>query len=155
MLFRSVVVDKIIKYGEGLKTKIILGPATLKTKKIHEFEQEHKRQLKIVAKTSNMKKEIASSKFGICAGGITTYEFSIMQVPFAILCQYDHQIMTAREWAKRKVAINLGSIHVNQNLDILLKRLAQNKIKLQSSKIVDGLGSKRTAKQILKLINIR
>ena len=99
-----------------------------------------------------MKKEIASSKFGICAGGITTYEFSVMKVPFAIICQYDHQIITAREWAKRKMAINLGFIQDNKKkLDVLLKQLAHKKIQLKSRRMVDGLGSKRVAEQILRL----
>lgn len=148
----NIVLDKIITHGKKLKTKIILGPATLKTDKIRKFERNHKEQLEIVTKTANMKKEISSSKFGICAGGITTYEFSAMQVPFAIVCQYDHQINTAREWAKRKIAKNLGFIQNNEKkLDILLKQLAHNNIQLKSRKIVDGLGSKRVSEQILRL----
>ena len=148
----EIILEKIVKYGKNLKTKIILGPATIKSDKIRKFEKNYKGQLEIVAKTANMKKEISSSKFGICAGGITTYEFSAMQVPFAIICQYEHQIVTAREWQKRKIAKNLGFIQGNKKkLDILLRRLVQNKIQLKSQKIVDGLGSKRVAEQIIRI----
>lgn len=151
----NMVLDKILAYGKGLRTRVILGPATQKTDKIRRFERNYKKQLEIASKTTNMKKEIASSKFGICAGGITTYEFSSMQVPFAIICQYEHQIITAREWAKRKIAKNLGFIQNNEKkLDILLKQLVHNKIQLRSRKLVDGLGSKRVAEQILRLIVI-
>lgn len=148
----EIILEKIVECGKNLKTKIILGPATVKSDKIREFEKNYK-QLEIVTKTENMKKEISSSKFGICAGGITTYEFSAMQVPFAIICQYEHQIVTAREWQKRKIAKNLGFIQGNEKkLDILLRQLVQNKIQLKSRKIVDGLGSKRVAEQIIRLI---
>ena len=151
----NIVLDKIFTYGKGLKTRVILGPATQKTDKIRRFERDYKKWLEVAPKTTNMKKEIASSKFGICAGGITTYEFSSMQVPFAIICQYEHQIITAREWAKRKIAKNLGFIQNNEKkLDILLKQLVRNKIQLRSRKLVDGLGSKRVAEQILRLIVI-
>lgn len=148
----EIILEKIIKYGKNLKTKVILGPATTKSKKIREFGKNHKEQMEIVPKTTDMKKEISSSKFGICAGGITTYEFSAMQVPFAIVCQYEHQIVTAREWQKRKIAKNLGFIRGNEKkLDILLGQLAQNKIQLKSQKMVDGLGSKRVAEQIIRI----
>lgn len=148
----DIVLDKIIMHGKGLKTRVILGPATQKTDKMRKIEKNHKRQLELVTQTTNMKKEIDSSKFGICAGGITTYEFSAMRVPFAIICQYDHQIITANEWAKRKIAKSLGFIQNNERrLDILLKQLVHNKIQLRSRNLVDGLGSKRVAEHILRL----
>ena len=100
-----------------------------------------------------MKKEISSARFGICAGGITTYEFATLHIPFAIVCQYKHQILTAKEWHKRKIAKNLGFIQKDvKKMDVFLNQLMQNKIILNPSTLVDGLGSKRVAKEILKLM---
>ena len=31
-----------------------------------------------------------------------------MKIPFAIICQVKHQILTAKEWEKKGIAINLG-----------------------------------------------
>ena len=110
-------------------------------------------EITIIDKTSNMKKEISSTKFGICAGGITTYEFATLHVPFAIVCQYKHQIFTAKEWHKRKIAKNLGFIQNEpKKFDIFFNQLIQNKIILNHSNLVDGLGSRRIAKEILKTI---
>ena len=146
------ILMKVLLNHKRIKTRIILGPATNKTKEIQEIEQKCKKYLSIVKQTFDMRKEISQTHFGICAGGITTYEFSAMQVPFAIICQYEHQIVTAREWQKKKIAKNLGFIQGNEKkLDILLRQLVQNKIQLKSRKIVDGLGSKRVAEQIIKI----
>jgi len=148
----EIILDKITKYEKKIKIKIILGHATKKTYKISKFEKKYD-HIDIIDKTDDMKKEISSTKFGICAGGITTYEFATLRIPFAIVCQYKHQIITAKEWHKRKIAKNLGFIQDDgKKIDIFLNQLIQNKIILHPSRLVDGLGSKRIVKQILKIV---
>lgn len=148
----EIIIDEIENYIHSMKIKIILGPATVKTKKVKNFEKRNKDKIEIIQTSKNFKKDIGSTKFGICAAGITSYEFSSLKVPFAIICQYPHQSITAKEWSKRKYAINLGFIqNNNQKLQILLKKLHDNTIKLNSNFLVDGLGSKRISKEILKL----
>jgi len=148
----DIILKKINKYENKLKIKIILGHAT-KNKSIIDKFVTKSNQLTIINKTNNMKKEISSTKFGICAGGITTYEFAALQIPFAIVCQYKHQIFTAKEWHKRKIAKNLGFIQKDpKKIDVFLDSLMQNKIVLNTSNLVDGLGSRRVAIEILKLV---
>ena len=148
----DIILKKINKYENKLKIKIILGHAT-KNKSIIDKFVTKSNQLTIINKTNNMKKEISSTKFGICAGGITTYEFAALQIPFAIVCQYKHQIFTAKEWHKRKIAKNLGFIQKDpKKIDVFLDSLMQNKIVLNTSNLVDGLGSRRVAMEILKLV---
>lgn len=148
----ELILKKLIIYEEKLKIRVILGHATKKSNKFNIFLKKYP-QINIINKTNNMKKEIASAKFGICAGGITTYEFAVLHVPFAIVCQYEHQIITAREWQKRKIAKNLGFIQKNdKKISIFLDELITNKIILHSTQLVDGLGSKRVAKEILKIV---
>ncbi len=148
----EIILKKISKYEKKIKIKIILGHATKKTSIINKFAAKYD-EITIINKTDNMKKEISSTKFGICAGGITTYEFATLHIPFAIVCQYKHQIFTAKEWHKRKIAKNLGFIQQEpKKIDIFLDHLMQNKIILNYSNLVDGLGSKRVAKEILKMV---
>ncbi len=148
----EIILKKISKYENNLKIKVILGHATRKTSILKNFTSTNN-EITIIDKTDNMKKEISSTKFGICAGGITTYEFATQHIPFAIVCQYKHQIFTAKEWHKRKIAKNLGFIQKDsKKIDIFLNQLMQNKIILHHSNLVDGLGSKRVAKEILKMI---
>ena len=148
----EIILKKIIKYEKKIKIKIILGHATKKTSILKKFVTKNN-EIIIINKTNNMKKEISSTKFGICAGGITTYEFATLHIPFAIVCQYKHQIFTAKEWHKRKIAKNLGFIQKDsKKIDIFLNQLMQNKIILNKSNLVDGLGSQRVSKEILKMI---
>ena len=147
----EIILKKISKYKIKIKIKIILGHATKNKSIISKFVTKSN-EITIINKTNNMKKEISSTKFGICAGGITTYEFAALHTPFAIVCQYKHQIFTANEWQKRKIAKNLGFIQKEpKKIDLFLNHLMQNKIILNHSNLVDGLGSKRVAIEILNL----
>ncbi len=147
----EIILKKISKYEKKIKIKIILGHATKNKSIISKFVTKSN-EITIINKTNNMKKEISSTKFGICAGGITTYEFAALHIPFAIVCQYKHQIFTANEWHKRKIAKNLGFIQKEpKKIDLFLNHLMQNKIILNHSNLVDGLGSKRVAMEILHL----
>jgi UDP-2,4-diacetamido-2,4,6-trideoxy-beta-L-altropyranose hydrolase len=147
----EIILKKISKYKIKIKIKIILGHATKNKSIISKFVTKSN-EITIINKTNNMKKEISSTKFGICAGGITTYEFAALHIPFAIVCQYKHQIFTANEWHKRKIAKNLGFIQKEpKKIDLFLNHLMQNKIILNHSNLVDGLGSKRVAIEILNL----
>ena len=147
----EIILKKISKYEKKIKIKIILGHATKNKSLISKFVTKSN-EITIINKTNNMKKEISSTKFGICAGGITTYEFAALHIPFAIVCQYKHQIFTANEWQKRKIAKNLGFIQKEpKKIDLFLNHLMQNKIILNHSNLVDGLGSKRVAIEILNL----
>ena len=147
----EIILKKISKYEKKIKIKIILGHATKNKSIISKFVTKSN-EITIINKTNNMKKEISSTKFGICAGGITTYEFAALHTPFAIVCQYKHQIFTANEWQKRKIAKNLGFIQKEpKKIDLFLNHLMQNKIILNHSNLVDGLGSKRVAIEILNL----
>jgi len=147
----EIILKKISKYEKKIKIKIILGHATKNKSIISKFITKSN-EITIINKTNNMKKEISSTKFGICAGGITTYEFAALHIPFAIVCQYKHQIFTANEWHKRKIAKNLGFIQKEpKKIDLFLNHLMQNKIILNHSNLVDGLGSKRVAIEILNL----
>ena len=52
--------------------------------------------------------EIKQARFGLCSGGLTTYEFNSAKTPYAIICDEKHQLITAKEWEKQEIAVNLG-----------------------------------------------
>ena len=137
--------------GSKLKTKIILGPATIKSK---EIEFLHRlRHLDVISKTDHMEKEIANAKFGICSGGITSYEFACMKIPFAIVCQYKHQLKTAKEWNRRKIALNLGlpSKDLESKMRHVFANIDQHITTLNAKSVVDGKGARRISCEIKKL----
>jgi spore coat polysaccharide biosynthesis predicted glycosyltransferase SpsG len=154
------ILDKLCyqleNYLPKLKVKIIVGPSTKKTKYFKHIEKKFSKSLTVIDYTKNLKKEIQQSKFGLCSGGITTYEFAALKIPFAIISQYNHQQLTANEWKKHGYAINLGSVNkkLPNKINNYLSNIIENKIKLFPKKnIIDGLGAKRVAKIIIKSYN--
>ena len=147
----NLVVREILRIKPNFKTKIILGPSTKRLRKLSSREQKY---LKIIKKAKNMRKEISNSKFGLCAGGVTSYEFASQNIPFGIICQEKHQLITAREWERRRIAINLGLIDSKTHIKVrkFLESIASAKIhQKNSNRICDGKGVDRVAKKILNL----
>ena len=148
------IIEKILKILDSrenkIKTKIILGPAKEKSPMIKKFIKKKYSWLKILQETSNMKKEISNSKFGLCSGGLTTYEMAALNVPFGIICQVKHQLITAREWQKLDYGINLGlgTEFNTKKFEEFFENI--NLKKSNEKKIIDGYGVSRVIMEILK-----
>lgn len=143
------VLNRLTK-NKNIKAKIILGPATAKTRSIHQLEKNLKQTVDIVTKTDNMYKEMKSAEFGICSGGLTSYEFAASGTPFAIICQLEHQLLAAKEWEKRGYAINFGLYNNKSKKKLIekIKELPIKKFKVKNRRLVDGSGGKRVAYEI-------
>jgi spore coat polysaccharide biosynthesis predicted glycosyltransferase SpsG len=149
----DIVCNQLIKYIDEIKVKIILGPATRKTNFIKNLESNNYKNFEVVSKVDSLEKEISKTKFGICAGGITSYEFASLGVPTIILCQYKHQLLTAKEWEKNNVGLNLGmpDITFEDNFQKIVRKILDGKIVIKSNQaLVDGKGLSRVSKEILK-----
>lgn len=156
------LIEKLLKilskYLDSIKVMIILGPATQSSKKIQSLAKKYSKSLEVIPQTKDLRKHIAKTDFGICSGGITSYEFARVGVPFAIICQHKHQIITAREWEKLGVALNLGlpNSTLHKKIDNYIQRIIENKIHLKkNTRIVDGKGAIRVAKEIKKFASIK
>lgn len=155
------IIDVFLKCLEPnitkIKTKIILGPATSKSKLTKMLEKKYPSNLKIIKSTMDMKQEISKTRFGICSGGITTYEFASMKKPFGIISHVDHQLITASEWEKKGYAKNLGKVGRKTQKDIknLLNKIVLGQIpyKIKNKNLVDGKGCLRVSREILKFSN--
>ncbi len=141
------------KYNKKIKTKIILGPATPKSYKIKKLEKQLGKTVSIIDKTYDMHKEMKIAEFGICSGGLTSYEFATSGTPFAIICQLNHQLLVAQEWQKRGVAKNLG-VYNHKNKKKLVKIIRELPIKEKERKIriLDGHGASIVSKEIYRLL---
>jgi len=143
------------KYGNSFKIKIILGPITKKSKSIIMLQMKFPNTLKILQETKHMQKEISDSKFGICGGGLTTYEFASQNVPFAVICGAKHQLMTASAWKKYGTSFNLGMYNnkTSKKIEKIFENiLTKNFPKWQKSRLVDGKGTDRIIIEIEKLL---
>ena len=154
----DIFLDSLNEYVPKLKIKIILGPIAEKSKKVSEFSKKYSKNIEFIQETKDMHKEISNSKFGFTTGGVTTYEFASMNVPFAVICDDLHQIPTAREWAKKNVALNLGLLNsrTSKKIKKVIVDIAENKINyISNTSVVDGLGAKRVSSEILKSLSFK
>lgn len=150
----EILSDVIIEFLPNLKIKIILGITNKKSNKLQQLKKKFPNNIQIINHAKNMAKEIQEAKFGICTGGITTYEYASKNLPFAIICAEKHQIITAKVWQKNKLAFNLGLVNKNSKKDIkhMLKKFLKNDIKYRPKKnFIDGLASKRIYNEIFKI----
>lgn len=150
---KNIFLDCLKKYIEFIPTKIILGPSTIKSKKMQKLEKIYP-NLKIIEESTNMWEDITSAEFGICSGGLTTYEFAASGVPFAIICQVKHQLITAKEWQRKNFAINLGlkNKKIQNRLEKYLEGIVGKDLKIKTDKqIIDGLGAQRVSDEIFRL----
>jgi len=148
---------KLIKnYLDKISIKIILGPETKKSSQLRILEKKFTKNLEVINQTDDMKTEIAKAKFGICSGGITSYEFACMCVPFAIICQYPHQRKTALEWQRKGIAKNFGfnDKQIAKKIEKYLEEIIINKVSFIKSNIINGNGAQLVAREILKFKNI-
>jgi len=151
----EMILKELINLKISFNVKIILGPAANRTSNFKKLLKIKPKNIKIQTKTYDMKNEMIRSEFGFCSGGITTYEFASLNIPFAIICAVKHQLKTAREWQKKGVAMNLGIVNQGTENKIrkMILKLMENKINFKfGRKMVDGKGSVRVANEILKII---
>ena len=147
----SKLILKELEYNLQIKIKLVLGLATKNSNILKQYKKNEK--IDVIQSTSNMYKEMSKVKFGLCSGGLTTYEFSAMNVPFGIICQNKHQLETANQWEKKKNAINLGIIDKKKIKPRMKKFLKWIKTqKYVKTEFVDGKGGKRAAAEILKIL---
>jgi len=151
----KLFLDCILEYLNEIKLKVILGPGNNKTKKMKMLETKYPNNFKILSQTKDMGKEISQAMFGFCSGGITSYEFAALGIPFAIICQYKHQLKTAKEWQKKGIGFNLGLPNTKTKTKIqkLLQDFVENTTVIKKNKkfYVDGRGAQRAAFNILRL----
>jgi UDP-2,4-diacetamido-2,4,6-trideoxy-beta-L-altropyranose hydrolase len=150
----SLVVNSLKVFLDRIELKIILGPVGKMTNELKNLSKKYPKQIIIQKSANDMHKEILKSNFGICSGGLTSYEFASMGIPFIIICDDTHQLITAKEWNKREIGINLGIVNKNtkQRLNSKIEQILNNKIKFKNGiKLVDGLGIERIANEILKI----
>lgn len=151
----EIFLEQLIKFPGTIKTKIIHGPSSEKTARIKEIEREFPGYFSLIA-VGDMYKEISNTKFGLCSGGITTYEFATLGIPFAIISQVKHQTTTAKIWEKNKIATDLGIVDRNTGKKISKYLGKIYSMRQKRNRIyhidLDGNGGKRVHKEIMKFL---
>lgn len=129
--------------------KCILGPSS------NIMPLNSHRNIEILDYVHDMHSEMSKSKFGLCSGGITSYEFASLRIPFGIVCQNKHQLITAKQWQKKHLGINLGLVNsrTKNKINHFILMALNNHLVLSKKHIVDGKGTIRIAKELKELIS--
>jgi spore coat polysaccharide biosynthesis predicted glycosyltransferase SpsG len=154
-LDENKIINKFLQalenYDPKLSIKIILGPGTQKLKIQN---KSFKSKITIIQETKNMFNEISTAEFGLCSGGITSYEFAALGIPFSIIPQVKHQVETAKEWEKLGIATNLGLVNkmTQTKIEQFLRSIKHfPSIHSKKSNVIDGFGGNR----IKEIIHIK
>ena len=152
------IIDIILKiipnFLDILKIKIILGPVAKKNTKLYNLQKKYSKNLHVKNSTKNMANEMKYTKYGLCTGGLTTYEFACMKVPIGIISDDYHQLETAKQWEKLGFAKNLGIVNKTskEKITLFLQQIVQREFLSNNKKTaVDGKGSQRISNEILKM----
>ena len=145
-----------LSYVSGrLSIRCILGVGTKNSQKLKNLQRNSKHKISIINQTSSMKREIDVCRFGLCSGGITTYEFAASKIPFAIISQNKHQLITANEWHKRKAGIDIGLPNKKNQKKLIkfLEDISRGETSgFSRRKFVDGNATSRISKYIQKIV---
>jgi len=83
------VVDTLAKilpnYLDKMKVKIIIGPVAKKSTNLIKLQKKYPKNLFVKKSTNNMAKEMSQTEYGLCTGGLTSYEFVCMKIPIGII----------------------------------------------------------------------
>lgn len=146
--------EPLSKYAKLISTKIILGPIAKKSSRLTKLQKRFPDSIKLIQKTNDMFAEMSNCHYGLCSGGLTTYEFANLSIPFGIISQVRHQLSTAHQWEELGIANNLGLISTRtpKKIEHFIEAILSDKIPQKKTSLVDGLGSKRVGIEIVKLI---
>ncbi len=149
----SIFCNVIEKYLDKIIVKIIQGPETKTHQRLKKLQRTNMKKLFVINYTNNMKNEMARTKYGLCSGGITSYEFAFMKIPFAIICQYPHQLKTALEWEKKGLAKNLGfSLNkLEQKITEYIENIIKDDVFIPKKSNFSQYGTNLIAQEIIKL----
>jgi len=137
-------------------SKIFKKENDMKRKKL----LQSKPNVKIYDFIKNMPKIIYDSDVVFCGGGSTLYQSACVGTPIITIPQAEHELRTAIEFERKKIAINLGlgkdvskDDIKNAFLKIREDKRVRRAMSVNGKKEVDGKGTERVAQLVLDRLN--
>jgi spore coat polysaccharide biosynthesis predicted glycosyltransferase SpsG len=149
---------KALKIFSGTKKKIVIGPGFYHKKELNEIKTELDKSFELLHDVNGLSDLIYESDIVFSAGGNTLHEASCIGTPAIVLWEDRHEKEQAEWFAKKGVAINLGSgsdikeEKVIETTDILLKNpIRWEKMSGKGKELIDGKGTERISNIINQL----
>lgn len=154
----NIVLKALLELREfvGVEKTIILGSA-YSNERIYDLVK-YIPNCNILKNISNMGEVLHNSDICLISGGITLYESMAVGVPAVVICQVDHQTITAARFAERGAVINLG-LSKELNIGQVYKTVSflisnpgvRESMSYNGRKLIDGQGLFRVVDLILSI----
>jgi UDP-2,4-diacetamido-2,4,6-trideoxy-beta-L-altropyranose hydrolase len=149
---------KISSYfiSRSYNVTIVLGPSYSNQKKLNKIIQKNK-NFQLIKNEKNMAKLFSKHDLVISSSGITAYELACLGIPCILIPSDKYQEKTAIALAKKGFGMNYGFWdddldRFEQIISSMTNQLIRKKMYVAGRKLVDGKGTSRIIKQIIKLI---
>lgn len=155
---------KTMKALENMDEKVeivaVIGGAYKYRNELDDFLKKSKRSFKVYSQPKNFGELLDQADVAVISGGFTLFEAMARCVPSIVICQYKHQVETARRYENREATICLGkgdsldekTIRTKVNELMQNKDLRKSLIK-NGAMLVDGLGLERVF-DLIRIISI-
>ena len=143
----SRVISSLLKFREGLKITVVIGPA-FKGFKVPKGSGDNKIVLK--RNIRNLARLIFEADMGIVCAGFTLYEAACLGLPCLVMNKVAHQLETARRFEELGIAKLIGPLgkFKKSTLKKEFERLAvsqtiRQRMSRNGKELVDGRGTER------------
>lgn len=113
------------------------------------------KNVKCISNCNNLAEYIYNADICIISGGLTLYEASYIGTPCIVLCQVEHQLVTADKFEKKYGCINLGIMEDVQCLSDAIQKLEdfdyRKKMSINQKQFISQNGTNRILKLIQKI----
>jgi len=155
---------KTIKALENLNKKIeivaAVGNVYKHKNELNAFLKKAKRSFKVYFQPKNFSELLDRADIAIVSGGATLFEAMARGVPSVTICQYEHQLKTAKMYERSGATICLGmwdSVNedtIKEKINDLIKNRALRKSLLENGMLlIDGLGLERVF-NLVRIVSI-
>jgi len=155
---------KTIKALENLNKKIeivvVIGNIYKHKNELNAFLKKAKRRYKVYFQPKRFGEILDRTDIAVVSGGATLFEAMARGVPSVTICQYEHQLKTAKRYERSGATICLGmgdSINedtIKTKINDLIKNRALRKSLLENGMLlVDGLGLERVF-NLIRIVSI-
>lgn len=153
------VLEAIEEIENSVKVNVIIGPFFRNIKEIEEIANKMKKKVNLIFDPPSIKEQLLASDITITAGGITLYELACAGTPTIAFCTAENQVKNIEGMEKAEIIMNAGWVNnfLKGKFKEKVKNLITNfslreEIAEKGQKLVDGQGSMRCAKRILRRI---
>lgn len=155
---------KTMKALENLDKEIdiavVVDVAYAHRNELNNFIKKSKRNFRIYFQPKNIGALFDQADIAVISGGLTLFEAMARGIPSLVLCQYEHQVETARRYEKKRATICLGmgdsldekTIYARVN-ELIKNKVLKESLRNNGMMLVDGKGLERVF-NLIRIVSI-